>query len=559
MMRTELLPLSHLCDQSKKCENCLDIGYRLPKPHRLDPVARLEDTFRGSVGNGVTLTCGVVDLPDFEGLVEKYIPKLNLVLHFRKWQTLRSNYKVRVQAMPFAIIFDNILQMESLEIPDSARLYLLLTKDSWQPAQLENLPPEVSVRLNFFFPVNTYGRKNLFSVEEILELSKSLLKKFPLSHVGSPFGHDLLDIRNTEHLSWIFSVSPSVTSSNTHQFAGKVSVVVPTINRAKFIRKILRALGQQNLSSDQFEIIVVDDGGVDDTSEEVARFVDQFPRHFIRYFYINRKASSFSMYNSNRAGPIRNFGAKMARGDILLFLDSDILVPNSYISRIILEHDNYEVVLPRRVYLNQVTSNSEDFDISNFNESHTMKVNWQSHLEKFHNAESWLLLDNPWKYFMTYCLSVRREIFFQTGGFRTNYISYGYEDLDWGFRAVNVIKKLKHLSKLDVYHLYHFDRGSEYTLAEDFRFFQLAMTSRVFVAQNVPHEAEYLIEMSKLKSTRQKIYFYIYMFVWKGCAIGRAKIVAIENFIALRVLREKINFGYIWKWAGFDGSKGGNK
>lgn len=88
----------------------------------------------------------------------------------------------------------------------------------------------------------------------------------------------------------------------------KISVVIPTYNRASLIGEtILSALGQSLVEK---EIIVVDDGSSDDTSEVVKEFGDQI-------IYIRQPNS----------GPARarNIGIRMAKGQYIAFLDSDDL------------------------------------------------------------------------------------------------------------------------------------------------------------------------------------------------------------------------------------------
>jgi glycosyltransferase involved in cell wall biosynthesis len=87
-----------------------------------------------------------------------------------------------------------------------------------------------------------------------------------------------------------------------------VSIVLPTYNRAKFIgQAVTSALGQ---TYDDIEVLVVDDGSVDDTSDIIGTFSD--PR--LKYIKLTS--------NSGRSSA-RNRGLQRARGDYIAFLDSD--------------------------------------------------------------------------------------------------------------------------------------------------------------------------------------------------------------------------------------------
>lgn len=93
-----------------------------------------------------------------------------------------------------------------------------------------------------------------------------------------------------------------------------VSVIVPTWNRAPFVRQLLNALSYQVYPSDRMEIVVVDNSSADSTEEVVADAAARFDFP-VRY---HRKKND---------GPAasRNRGAEIARGDVLAFTDSDCL------------------------------------------------------------------------------------------------------------------------------------------------------------------------------------------------------------------------------------------
>lgn len=90
--------------------------------------------------------------------------------------------------------------------------------------------------------------------------------------------------------------------------APKVSVIIPTFNRAHVLYYALKSVLEQTFQN--FEIFVVDDASTDSTPELVEQFDD--PRiHYIR-FETNRKSAA-----------ARNAGMEAARGEYIAFLDSD--------------------------------------------------------------------------------------------------------------------------------------------------------------------------------------------------------------------------------------------
>ena len=107
----------------------------------------------------------------------------------------------------------------------------------------------------------------------------------------------------------------------------RLSVIIPTYNRAASLRDTLLALGQQTLPSDQFEIVVVDDGSTDDTSA-VAQ-----ASHPSRVTYVRQ-------HNQGSAAA-RNAGAARSAGDVLVFIDDDILPRPAYLETLLEQHAQF--------------------------------------------------------------------------------------------------------------------------------------------------------------------------------------------------------------------------
>ncbi|RWX49823.1 Glycosyl transferase family 2 [Candidatus Electrothrix communis] len=89
-----------------------------------------------------------------------------------------------------------------------------------------------------------------------------------------------------------------------------ISVIIPTFNRAGFLEQAIGSVLDQSCACG--EILVVDDGSNDGTSEIVRR-ISRPAKVPIRYLYQENKGASAS----------RNMGIVEARHDFLCFLDSD--------------------------------------------------------------------------------------------------------------------------------------------------------------------------------------------------------------------------------------------
>jgi len=91
-----------------------------------------------------------------------------------------------------------------------------------------------------------------------------------------------------------------------------LSIIIPTLNEEKYINKLLHSIKNQFYKN--YEVIVVDGGSSDNTEQVVNRYKHKFKRlDFIR---IEEKNVSKQ----------RNTGAKVARGEVLVFLDADIII-----------------------------------------------------------------------------------------------------------------------------------------------------------------------------------------------------------------------------------------
>ena len=394
--------------------------------------------------------------------------------------------------------------------------YFLITRKNWNIDEFKNLENEKILNLKLFFLSESFKDSHNFSVAEAFQIASIIHSLFPLVKFDYPFGHDALDIRNRDHINWNLVPDSKISNFADEKAKSKIviSIVIPFFNRSDFLKKVLAHLADQTLGKDWYEVILVDDGSHHQQVDQLKRIIENFSELQITSVYIAKASILGRLYIGNRAGPARNLGASLARGSILLFLDSDILLPANYLEQLITEHETSDITLPKRVYLTEQASDSNTIQLADLTAENVFEPPWYAYIKGFYERQNWPQEQNPWKYFITYCLSIRRETFMKAGGFRTNYISFGYEDLDLGNRILQITKRLKLINQ-NVYHLYHFNSGSEYTLDADRRFFQLALTSRIFFAQNLLTDAEYLIEMAQLKNLKQRVLNLFYSALWR--------------------------------------------
>jgi glycosyltransferase involved in cell wall biosynthesis len=92
----------------------------------------------------------------------------------------------------------------------------------------------------------------------------------------------------------------------------KASVIVPSYNRVDALRSTLSGLARQTAAAGSFEVIVADDGSIDDLAGSLVILEAAAPVRLLRQ-------------DNRGAGVARNLGARHAQGELLIFLDADMV------------------------------------------------------------------------------------------------------------------------------------------------------------------------------------------------------------------------------------------
>jgi len=98
----------------------------------------------------------------------------------------------------------------------------------------------------------------------------------------------------------------------------QISVIIPVFNQEKYIGRCLRSLLKQTISSNDFEIIVINDGSSDNTEKALSLFMNDI-------IYIKNK--------KQKGLPASlNIGIKNAKGQFIIRVDSDDYVHWEYLN-----------------------------------------------------------------------------------------------------------------------------------------------------------------------------------------------------------------------------------
>jgi glycosyltransferase involved in cell wall biosynthesis len=109
------------------------------------------------------------------------------------------------------------------------------------------------------------------------------------------------------------------------------SVIIPTFNRSSRLSCTLDAISDSNIAYEKLEVVVVNDGSNDNTSD-----IRLKPYPF-QLLYLEQ---------SNQGdGLARNYGASLSQGDLLIFLDDDITVTTNLLTNMVKAHGGRKGVI----------------------------------------------------------------------------------------------------------------------------------------------------------------------------------------------------------------------
>ena len=192
----------------------------------------------------------------------------------------------------------------------------------------------------------------------------------------------------------------------------ELSVIVPTRDRPQSLARVLAALTRQSLAADRFEVLVVDDGSAIEVVPQAPADGWPFRLQVLRQPHRGLAAA-------------RNHGAEAAAGGILCFLDDDVEPTAEWL----VEHRRAHSTLKGRV----ATVGALPFGDRTPRDCFTWFLDRRGHYD---------LYVRPHKYPggapplppLNGNSSVRREDFFEVGGYDTELGPYGGEDLEIGYR-----------------------------------------------------------------------------------------------------------------------------
>lgn len=254
------------------------------------------------------------------------------------------------------------------------------------------------------------------------------------------------------------------------------SFVIPAYRCKHTILAVLSGIESQYLKANIKEVVVVEDGETDGTDEVVGEFQKKTG---VKIVYLRNEPRRCVAYTRNR-------GFRAAKGDIVAFLDCDIVIPPDYL--------NYHL------YLHSEVSNAIGVSLRSFtDEIHDsagkykfpiteIKGEWR--VSRFIKAEyctteaskrfadttvrlieemdGFKGLGNGYQHYyqlpnvcMTCAITYRRKDLIKVRGCPSNFLGWGYDDTAMAAKVISLGRYVVPIMKAGVYHIKHPDRSDD--------------------------------------------------------------------------------------------------
>jgi glycosyltransferase involved in cell wall biosynthesis len=201
------------------------------------------------------------------------------------------------------------------------------------------------------------------------------------------------------------------------EIAMNLSVILPTYNRLGQLKQVLAGLEAQTEPLDSFEVIVVSDGSPDGTDDFLRQVQTKTPLRLTAVFQPNQGVAA-----------TRNHGLSKASGELVLFIDDDVVPAPELIARHCAAHIQFG---PKAIVMGPMLSPApEDFAMAPW-------VQWeQAMLMKQYND----MIAGNWqptaRQFYTGNTSLRRAHLLASGGFDASFRRA--EDVELAYRLANL-------------------------------------------------------------------------------------------------------------------------
>lgn len=216
-----------------------------------------------------------------------------------------------------------------------------------------------------------------------------------------------------------------------------LSIVIPVYNGEKIIDRCLNSIWSQNLDIDEYEVICVDDCSKDGTLEHLNSIA-------------NKHTNLRVLHNKTNlcAGGARNYGVKEAKGEYIVFIDSDDYFHNGSLRKVIDYQKDRKLDILVCDFVRHQEGDYNEYLVHNFSNKVIL------------TGRKFMLVNGlpyaPWKYIFKRNLMLDNSIFFEE--------CVSCEDVDWSHKLALYAKTMQYIPILLTHYILMPDSqtGSEF-------------------------------------------------------------------------------------------------
>ncbi len=374
---------------------------------------------------------------------------------------------------------DDIEQLQKLKLGELSEQWLYFSPETKKDLQALNTfeaqANATKIDVNWFWDFKPYTPqvKNSLTLTDISSYKKQF-RRLPGLEIYNRNVPDHFELEPTEDLAWQFK---------TQKQDIQLSFIIPSYNNIVFLSNVVSHLMQQTLSADQYEIIICEDGGTDQSISILRQLYSDFKDQVnLKVIYWSKKHAVRGEQFFFRAGQARNLATQFAVGAYLFFLDSDMLTPPQFAETVLAKLKKHDVIQFERHHINQTLSLTNP-RYETVNLQRETYIEEDSYWRQLFNTKEWMSLTNYWKYTCTYALGMKKTDFLTVGRFKKYYVSYGFEDTDLGYE-LHLREKSFHLVQIPLLHLTAYDK-TQYKNSSYKRMILLKKTAKLFYLQHL--------------------------------------------------------------------------
>jgi len=227
-----------------------------------------------------------------------------------------------------------------------------------------------------------------------------------------------------------------------------VSLIIPTYNQRERLEFTLHTIQKQNYDNSKFEVIVINDGSTDSTLQ------------YLSLVEMNNLSIISLDQNKGRAYA-RNQGIKAAKNDILIFVDSDRILPPDFISRHVynLRENHVSIGCVAELFEHDINKLFEDYKKQNVEFikaiSRARLFNYYEFISQIYDKNGYSNHPLRWCSLFTGNFGIHKSVFDSVGLFDENFVNWGFENLEFGYRVQKYGYSFILNKKAVNFHLYH--------------------------------------------------------------------------------------------------------